>query len=113
MSTIIEKLEQRQPATPSRWREKAEFRQAHKKLLRTLQRQQILLLDKTIATSIQNLDFKHRKQPTYDYHTFMDSDGPVMKAISSTMLSQQRDMLNAILLDYVTLAKESVDCSCE
>lgn len=46
MSTIIEKLEQRQPATPSRWREKAEFRQAHKKLLRTLQRQQILLLDK-------------------------------------------------------------------
>ena len=74
---------------------------------------QILLLDKTIATSIQNLDFKHRKQPTYDYHTFMDSDGPVMKAISSTMLSQKRDMLNAILLDYVTLAKESVDCSCE
>ncbi len=46
MSTIIEKLEQRQPATPSRWREKAEFRQAHKKLLRTLQRQQIQLLDK-------------------------------------------------------------------
>ena len=43
----------------------------------------------------------------------MDSDGPVMKAISSTMLSQQRDMLNAILLDYVTLAKESVDCSYE
>ena len=46
MSPIIEKLEQRQPATPSRWREKAEFRQAHKKLLRTLQRQQIQLLDK-------------------------------------------------------------------
>ena len=36
MSTIIEKLEQHQPATLSRWREKAEFRRAHKKLLRTL-----------------------------------------------------------------------------
>ena len=45
MSTIIEKLEQRQPATPSRWREKAEFRQAHKKLLRTLQQQKMQLLD--------------------------------------------------------------------
>ena len=46
MSTIIEKLEQHQPATPSRWREKAEFRQAHKKLLRTLLQQQMQLLDK-------------------------------------------------------------------
>ena len=45
MSTIIEKLEQHQPATPSRWRENAEFRQAHKKLLRTLQRKQMQLLD--------------------------------------------------------------------
>ena len=45
MSTIIEKLEQRQPATPSRWREKAEFRQAHKKLLRTLQQKKMQLLD--------------------------------------------------------------------
>ena len=45
MSTIIEKLEQHQPAAPSRWREKAEFRRAHKKLLRTLQRQQMQLLD--------------------------------------------------------------------
>ena len=45
MSTIIEKLEQHQPATPSRWREKAEFRQAHKKLLRTLQQQKMQLLD--------------------------------------------------------------------
>jgi len=45
MSTIIKKLEQHQPATPSRWREKAEFRQAHKKLLRTLQQQKMQLLD--------------------------------------------------------------------
>jgi len=45
MSTIIEKLEQHQPATPSRWREKAEFRQAHKKLLRTLQQKKMQLLD--------------------------------------------------------------------
>ena len=45
MSTIIEKLEPHQPATPSRWREKAEFRQAHKKLLRTLQQQKMQLLD--------------------------------------------------------------------
>ena len=45
MSTIIEKLEQHQSATPSRWREKAEFRQAHKKLLRTLLQQQMQLLD--------------------------------------------------------------------
>ncbi len=45
MSTIIEKLEQHQPATLSRWREKAEFRRAHKKLLRTLQRQQMQILD--------------------------------------------------------------------
>jgi hypothetical protein len=45
MSTIIEKLEPHQPATPSRWREKAEFRQTHKKLLRTLQQQKMQLLD--------------------------------------------------------------------
>ncbi len=45
MSTIIKKLEQHQPAKPSRWREKAEFRQAHKKLLRTLQQQKMQLLD--------------------------------------------------------------------
>ena len=45
MSTIIEKLEQHHPATPSRWREKAEFRQAHKKLLRTLQQKKMQLLD--------------------------------------------------------------------
>ena len=45
MSTIIQKVEQHQPATPSRWREKAEFRQAHKKLLRTLQQQKMQLLD--------------------------------------------------------------------
>ena len=45
MSTIIEKLEQHQPATPSRWREMAEFRQAHKKLLRTLQQKKMQLLD--------------------------------------------------------------------
>ena len=45
MSTIIKKLEQHQPATPSRWREKAEFRQAHKKLLRSLQQQKMQLLD--------------------------------------------------------------------
>ena len=45
MSTIIEKLEQHQPATPSRWREKAEFRQAHKKSLRTLQQKKMQLLD--------------------------------------------------------------------
>ena len=45
MSTIIKKLEQHQPAIPSKWREKAEFRRAHKKLLRTLQQQKMQLLD--------------------------------------------------------------------
>jgi len=45
MSTIIEKLEQHQSATPSRWREKTKFRQAHKKLIRILQGQQMQLLD--------------------------------------------------------------------
>ena len=45
MSTIIEKLEQHQPATPSRWREKAEFRKAHKKLLRKKKKKKMQLLD--------------------------------------------------------------------
>ena len=34
MSDIIKKLEQHQPETPSKWREKAEFRLANKSWLR-------------------------------------------------------------------------------
>ena len=34
MSEIIKKLEQHQPETPSKWREKAEFRLANKSWLR-------------------------------------------------------------------------------
>jgi hypothetical protein len=69
MSTIIEKLEQHQPATPSRWREKAEFRQAHKKLLRTLQQQKMQLLDE-IEKARQ--EYKERKGVSLKSHEDID-----------------------------------------
>lgn len=46
MSEIIKKLEQHQPATPSKWREKAEFRLANKSWLRYSQHVAMMMLDK-------------------------------------------------------------------
>lgn len=46
MSEIIKKLEQHQPATPSKWREKAEFRLANMSWLRYSQHVAMMILDK-------------------------------------------------------------------
>ena len=46
MSDIIKKLEQHQPETSSKWREKAEFRLANKSWLRYSQHVAMLMLDK-------------------------------------------------------------------
>ena len=46
MSDIIKKLEQHQPETPSKWREKAEFRLANKSWLRYSQHVAMMMLDK-------------------------------------------------------------------
>ena len=46
MRDIIKKLEQHQPETPSKWREKAEFRRANTSWLRYSQHVAMMMLDK-------------------------------------------------------------------
>lgn len=46
MSEILKKLEQHQPATPTNWREKAEFRRVNKPWLRYSQHVAMMMLDK-------------------------------------------------------------------
>jgi hypothetical protein len=65
---------------------------------------QIGVVDSAIMASLQNLSLDHRKQPQYDHHMFIDPNGPVMKAMGATFLSQQKDLINAILLDYIAMA---------
>ena len=65
--------------------------------------QQIAVVDSAIMNSLQNLTLNHRKQPQYDYHMFIDPNGPVMRGIAGTALSQQKDLVNALLLDYISM----------
>ena len=46
MNEVIERLKQHQPATPSKWREKAEWRLANKSWLRYSQHIAMLMLEK-------------------------------------------------------------------
>ena len=52
MDTIEEKLRKHAPATPSKWREKANWRKKNKSLLRHLQ--QVLLTCKTTVRADEN-----------------------------------------------------------
>ena len=66
--------------------------------------QQIGAVDSAIMSSLQNLTLDHRKKPQYNHHMFNDPNGSVMKAIGATSLSLQKELINAILFDYIAMA---------
>lgn|SRR5574344_1308055 len=52
MTKVVDKLREHQSATPSKWREKAEYRHANKKWLRCSQRIALMMSEKMEATGI-------------------------------------------------------------
>ncbi len=67
MKEIIKKLEQHQPATPSNWREKAEFRRANKSWLRYSQQIAMQMLDKMEETGLNQRGLAERMGCTQQY----------------------------------------------
>ena len=67
MSEIIKKLEQHQPETPSKWREKAEFRLANKSWLRYSQHVAMLMLDKMEEIGLNQRGLAERLGCTQQY----------------------------------------------
>lgn len=67
MSEIIKKLEQHQPATPSNWREKAEYRRANKSWIRYSQHVAMLMLDKMEELGLNQRGLAERMGCTQQY----------------------------------------------
>ena len=67
MSEIIKKLEQHQPETPSKWREKAEFRLANKSWLRYSQHVAMMMLDKMEEIGLNQRGLAERLGCTQQY----------------------------------------------
>ena len=67
MSEIIKKLEQHQPATPSNWREKAEYRRANKSWLRYSQYVAMLMLEKMEELGLNQRGLAERMSCTQQY----------------------------------------------
>lgn len=70
-------------------------------LLREDMAAQIEKVDAAVMTSIQHLDFDHRKQPKYDYQMFRDPNGPLMKAMAETEFVKKNAVINEIIQDYI------------
>jgi DNA-binding MarR family transcriptional regulator len=67
MSETIKKLEQYQPATPTNWREKAEFRRANKSWLRYSQHVAMMMLDKMEAIGLTQRGLAERMGCSQQY----------------------------------------------
>ena len=67
MKEIIKKLEQHQPAAPTNWREKAEFRRANKSWMRYSQHIAMLMLDKMEETGLNQRGLAERMGCTQQY----------------------------------------------
>ena len=67
MKEIIKKLEQHQPATPSNWREKAEFRRANKSWLRYSQQIAMQMLGKMEETGLNQRGLAERMVCSQQY----------------------------------------------
>lgn len=67
MSKIIKRLEQHQSATPSKWREKAEFRLANKSWLRYSQHVAMAMLDKMEETNLNQRGLAERMGCSQQY----------------------------------------------
>ena len=67
MSEIVKKLEQRQSATPSRWREAAQARKANKEWLRYSQKIAMRMLDKMEEQDITQKQLAERMGCSQQY----------------------------------------------
>ena len=67
MSEIINKLEQYQVETPTRWKEKAKFRQTNKSWLRYSQYVAMIMLEKMEATSLNQRGLAERMGCSQQY----------------------------------------------
>ena len=67
MKSIVEKLKEHSSPTPSKWRERAEFRRANKSWLRFSQHVAMMMLDKMESLGLTQKDLASRMECSQQY----------------------------------------------
>lgn len=82
--TIIEKLKEHAPSTPSKWREEAEYRRTNKTQLRYSQHVALLMLDKmdTLGINRKQLAEKINCNPQYISKLLKGQENPSLEILS-------------------------------